>query len=96
MSHTNDHTESLEYLTDSFGRVHDYLRISLTEHCNLSCCYCMPEEGLAIQPKEQYLTSEEILNVARALTAIGVNKIRLNNLGKMVMKCHELDLDCGG
>lgn len=42
-------------LTDSFGRFHDYLRISLTERCNLRCKYCMPAEGVELQPKDELL-----------------------------------------
>lgn len=42
-------------LSDSFGRFHDYLRISLTERCNLRCKYCMPEEGVELQPKDELL-----------------------------------------
>ena len=41
------------FLTDSFGRHHDYLRISLTEKCNLRCQYCMPEEGVPLTPKSR-------------------------------------------
>jgi molybdenum cofactor biosynthesis protein A len=75
-----------EYLTDNFGRVHNYLRISLTEHCNLRCFYCMPEEGLAIRNKETYLTASEIIKTAKALTAIGVNKIRLTGGEPLIRK----------
>ena len=79
----------LKYLTDSFGRVHDYLRISLTEHCNLRCFYCMPEEGLAVQPKEVYLTADEIIKAAQAMTALGVNKIRLTGGEPLIRKDFE-------
>ena len=41
-----------EILTDSFGRKHNYLRISLTERCNLRCLYCMPKEGVELTPKK--------------------------------------------
>jgi cyclic pyranopterin phosphate synthase len=40
-------------LTDTLGRHHDYLRISLTERCNLRCTYCMPAEGVELQPQEE-------------------------------------------
>lgn len=45
-------------LMDLHGRQHKYLRISLTEKCNLRCTYCMPEEGVDLQPAEKLLTSQ--------------------------------------
>ncbi|XP_036104641.1 molybdenum cofactor biosynthesis protein 1 isoform X1 [Molossus molossus] len=65
------------FLTDGFGRQHSYLRISLTEKCNLRCQYCMPEEGVPLTPKADLLTSEEILTLARLFVKEGVDKIRL-------------------
>ncbi|XP_005389716.1 PREDICTED: molybdenum cofactor biosynthesis protein 1 isoform X2 [Chinchilla lanigera] len=65
------------FLTDSFGRQHSYLRISLTEKCNLRCQYCMPEEGVPLTPKADLLTTEEILTLARLFVKQGVDKIRL-------------------
>lgn len=64
-------------LTDRFGRRHTYLRISLTEKCNLRCQYCMPEDGVPLTPLESVLTTEEIVRLARLFVACGVNKIRL-------------------
>lgn len=64
-------------LVDSFGRHHDYLRISLTERCNLRCLYCMPAEGVALKPKADMLSFEEIVRLARVLVGAGVRKIRL-------------------
>ena len=64
-------------LTDSFGRHHTYLRISLTERCNLRCLYSMPEEGIELTPNANLLTAPEIERVARLFVAHGVNKIRL-------------------
>uniref|UniRef100_A0A8C5K3C5 Molybdenum cofactor biosynthesis protein 1 n=1 Tax=Jaculus jaculus TaxID=51337 RepID=A0A8C5K3C5_JACJA len=65
------------FLTDGFGRRHSYLRISLTEKCNLRCQYCMPEEGVSLTPKADLLTTEEILTLARLFVREGVDKIRL-------------------
>ncbi|XP_044927167.1 molybdenum cofactor biosynthesis protein 1 isoform X3 [Mustela putorius furo] len=65
------------FLTDSFGRQHSYLRISLTEKCNLRCQYCMPEEGVPLTPKADLLTTEEILTLARLFVKEGIDKIRL-------------------
>ncbi|KAM8945379.1 molybdenum cofactor biosynthesis protein 1 [Pelodytes ibericus] len=65
------------FLTDSFGRQHNYLRISLTEKCNLRCQYCMPEEGVKLTPKAELLTASEIITLARLFVKEGVEKIRL-------------------
>uniref|UniRef100_K7GFA3 Molybdenum cofactor biosynthesis protein 1 n=1 Tax=Pelodiscus sinensis TaxID=13735 RepID=K7GFA3_PELSI len=65
------------FLTDSFGRQHNYLRISLTEKCNLRCQYCMPEEGVQLTPKSELLTTQEIITLARLFVKQGVDKIRL-------------------
>ncbi len=64
-------------LDDGFGRRHTYLRISLIEHCNLRCRYCMPEDGLVWTPDAQLLTDDEIIRLARLFVAEGVTKIRL-------------------
>ncbi|XP_022216839.2 molybdenum cofactor biosynthesis protein 1 isoform X2 [Drosophila obscura] len=64
-------------LTDTFGRHHTYLRISLTERCNLRCDYCMPADGVPLQPKANLLTTEEILRLARIFVEQGVRKVRL-------------------
>ncbi|EXB77328.1 Molybdopterin biosynthesis protein CNX2 [Morus notabilis] len=66
-----------QMLVDSFGRLHTYLRISLTDRCNLRCQYCMPAEGVDLTPKPQLLNQDEILRVANLFTSSGVNKIRL-------------------
>lgn len=64
-------------LTDQFGRVHDYLRISLTERCNLRCFYCMPEEGIPLRPRAHFMTKQEVLSIAETFVGLGVKKIRL-------------------
>ncbi|KAF7723113.1 Molybdenum cofactor synthesis protein 1 [Apophysomyces ossiformis] len=66
-----------KYLKDTFGRQHNYLRLSLTERCNLRCTYCMPEGGVDLTPKEQLLTTDEILHLAQLFVDQGVTKIRL-------------------
>ncbi|CAL5184791.1 unnamed protein product [Lathyrus oleraceus] len=66
-----------DMLVDSFGRIHTYLRISLTERCNLRCKYCMPAEGVDLTPTSQVLTKDEILRLAGLFVSSGVNKIRL-------------------
>lgn len=64
-------------LSDRFGRVHDYLRISLTERCNLRCFYCMPEEGIALRPRSQFMTKNEVISIASTFVNLGIKKIRL-------------------
>lgn len=67
-----------EQLTDGFGRVHRDLRISVTDRCNFRCAYCMPEEGMQWQRREDLLTFEEIERVARIMVErYGVDGIRL-------------------
>eukprot|EP01147_Barroeca_monosierra_P004658 gene4659-8604_t len=63
-------------LVDTFGRKHTYLRISLTERCNLRCQYCMPEEGVLLSPKEDLLTFDELVRLGRVFADHGVTKIR--------------------
>ncbi len=70
-------TKEQNILTDSFGRKHNYLRISLTEKCNLRCTYCMPESGVVLTPKSQLMNAEEVLEIARLFVENGVTKIRL-------------------
>jgi cyclic pyranopterin phosphate synthase len=65
------------FLTDSFQREHDYLRISLTEKCNLRCLYCMPEEGVPQSPPAELLTTPEIFLLSSTFVSQGVTKIRL-------------------
>jgi len=65
------------FLTDTHAREHDYLRISLTERCNLRCLYCMPEEGIALSPPATQLTTPEIIYLCQLFVSQGVNKIRL-------------------
>ena len=62
---------------DRFGREIDYLRISVIDHCNLRCVYCMPLRGLSFVPSPELLTAAEIETVARAAAALGFRKLRL-------------------
>jgi GTP 3',8-cyclase len=62
---------------DRYGREIDYLRISLIDHCNLRCVYCMPLRGLTFAASEELLTAEELETVGRAAASVGFKKIRL-------------------
>ncbi|MBK9593460.1 MAG: GTP 3',8-cyclase MoaA [Crocinitomicaceae bacterium] len=75
-----------EKLIDGFGRVHDYLRISLTERCNLRCFYCMPEEGIALREKSVFMTAEETFAIAKEFVSMGVKKIRLTGGEPLIKK----------
>lgn len=82
--HLNSSTETesrtkqhISPLTDTFNRHHTYLRISLTERCNLRCTYCMPSEGVPLTDKPKLLTNDEIYHLAKIFVEQGVKKIRL-------------------
>src|SRR5438105_6244069 len=64
-------------LFDRFGRAHTYLRISVTQRCNLRCRYCMPEDGVQLLPKDHLLSFEELERLAALFVRLGVRKIRL-------------------
>ncbi len=64
-------------MNDSYGRDISYLRISVTDRCNLRCVYCMPMDGMTFVPGPELLTPEEIERVARAAADAGIRKIRL-------------------
>jgi GTP 3',8-cyclase len=63
--------------SDTFNRHIDYLRISVTDRCNLRCIYCMPAEGIKSLPHSDVLRYEELVAIAQAAAAIGINKLRL-------------------
>ncbi|KIW31108.1 molybdenum cofactor biosynthesis protein A [Cladophialophora immunda] len=65
------------FLTDNYSRQHNYLRISVTERCNLRCLYCMPEEGVPLSPSAHLLTTPEIVYLSELFVNQGVDKIRL-------------------
>ncbi|MFO7916751.1 MAG: GTP 3',8-cyclase MoaA [Anaerolineae bacterium] len=64
-------------LTDDYGRTIDYLRISVTDRCNLRCVYCMPEDGVPSLPHEKILRYEEIARLTRIAADLGIRTIRL-------------------
>lgn len=77
-------------LVDRFGRMHTYLRISVTDRCNLRCVYCMPAEGIPLKKKSEILTLEEIERVARIFVDLGIRKIRITGGEPLVRKNLEL------
>lgn len=62
---------------DNHGRPINYVRLAVTDRCNLRCFYCMPEEGIKYLPKKELLTFEEIERLIRLLASMGISKIRL-------------------
>jgi len=64
-------------LVDTFGRVHDNLRISVTDRCNIRCFYCMPEEGVKFFDRHEVLSFEEIERFVRASVPLGITKLRI-------------------
>ena len=64
-------------MKDSFGRIIDYLRISLTDRCNFHCLYCMPPEGIKLIPHKEILTFEEVYILAKIFSQKGIKYIKL-------------------
>ena len=86
-------------LVDGFGRLHDNLRISVTDRCNIRCFYCMPEGEVEYMPRPELLTYEEMERFVRVAVSLGVNKIRLTggeplvrkDLASLVERLHRID-----
>ena len=73
-------------IIDKFGRKHTYLRISLTDRCNLRCFYCMPEEGIELMDRKHIMSIEEIIEIAKKFVSLGVDTIRLTGGEPLVRK----------
>jgi len=73
-------------MTDGFGRRIEYLRISVTDKCNLRCVYCMPEEGLPWLTRDEVLSYEEIATVVRVMAGMGLRRVRLTGGEPLVRK----------
>lgn len=76
----------MKSLIDSYGRKHTYLRISVTDRCNLRCIYCMPPHGIDLKNKNDILTFDEIERVCNIFASMGVTKIRLTGGEPLVRK----------
>lgn len=78
-------------MRDSYGRNLHYLRVSVTDRCNLRCRYCMPEEGIQSVPHTAVLSFDEILRLVRIMAGLGVNRVRLTGGEPLVRKgLHQL------
>ena len=73
-------------IIDDFGREHTYLRISITDSCNLRCFYCMQEEGIELTDKPKIMTLEEIVGISERFINLGVDTIRLTGGEPLVRK----------
>ncbi|MBZ5602704.1 MAG: GTP 3',8-cyclase MoaA [Acidobacteriia bacterium] len=73
-------------LVDTYGRLHDNLRISVTDRCNIRCFYCMPETGVKFQPRDEILSFEEIERFVRIAVTLGVRKLRITGGEPLVRK----------
>lgn len=78
-------------MRDSFGRSITYLRISVTDRCNLRCYYCMPDGSLPLLGRDDLLTFEEIVEVARIAVELGMNRIRITG-GEPLMRSNIVGL----
>jgi cyclic pyranopterin phosphate synthase len=76
MKHPHSHTSDSR-LTDNHGRAITYLRLAITDRCNLRCRYCRPEEGVPFIPHEEILSFEELERLTTIFCALGVNKVRV-------------------
>jgi len=73
-------------LVDTFDRIHDSLRISVTDRCNIRCFYCMPEDNVNYVPREEILSFEEIERVVRVAASLGVTKVRITGGEPLIRK----------
>jgi cyclic pyranopterin phosphate synthase len=73
-------------LLDTFGRLHNNLRISVTDRCNIRCFYCMPEEGVKFEPRENILSFEEIERFVKVAVTLGIRKLRITGGEPLVRK----------
>lgn len=78
-------------LYDNHNRPITYLRLAVTDRCNLRCFYCMPEEGIKYLPKKELLTFEEIERLVRILAGLGISKVRLTG-GEPFVRTDLMDL----
>jgi len=74
------------FLADSYNRKHTYLRISVTDRCNLRCIYCIPSQGIEVKQRDEILSFNEIERVTKIFASMGVNKIRITGGEPLVRK----------
>lgn len=77
---------SIEKLYDNFGRPMEYMRLAVTDRCNLRCFYCMPHNGAEFVPRKELLSYEEMLRLTRIMVELGVRKVRITGGEPFVRK----------
>ncbi|MFV0304192.1 MAG: GTP 3',8-cyclase MoaA [Moheibacter sp.] len=91
-------------LVDNFGRLHNYLRLSITDSCNFRCLYCMPDEPFSSMPSVELMSSKEVFEIARIFVQnLGINKIRLtggeplvrSDFGEIIQQLATLNVNLG-
>jgi len=78
-------------MIDGYGRQINYLRLSVTERCNLRCRYCMPEDGICKKDRLELMTEEEMIQAVEVAAALGVTKLRITG-GEPLVKCNILSI----
>ena len=78
-------------LVDAFGRVHTYLRLSVTDRCNFRCIYCLPAEGMPWMPREEILSFEEMARLVTVFSALGIRRVRITG-GEPTLRKDLVDL----
>ena len=78
-------------MLDSYGRNITYLRLSVTELCNMRCRYCMPEDGICKKQHEEMLTQEEMILAVKAAVSLGISKLRITG-GEPLVKPNILSI----
>ena len=73
-------------LYDNHGRIINYVRLAVTDRCNLRCFYCMPEEGIDFVPRQVLMSYEEMLRMMRAMAKVGIEKVRITGGEPFVRK----------
>ena len=78
-------------MIDNHGREITYLRLSVTERCNLRCRYCMPEDGICKKDRVELMTEEEMIRAVEVAASLGVTKLRITG-GEPLVKCNLLSI----
>src|SRR5699024_6638920 len=73
-------------MLDKYGRRINYMRVSVTDRCNLRCIYCMPPEGIVKKDHEDIMRYEDIAKVIKAASSLGINKIRFTGGEPLILK----------
>lgn len=81
----------MDRLYDQYDRLHDYLRLSITDRCNLRCVYCMPKEGLPFFPSDKVMSQDEIIEMIENFADMGISKVRITG-GEPLLRTDVVDI----